>query len=120
MIFDSVFNSGLVASSKTALDASWKTYTEASHNLNNADTPGYKPVYTDFKSVMLDKQNQEMPPKGEVFQAYLQDLSPQGEEVNLDRELSRLSQASMDADALTKILTQQYSGLRSVIYEGRR
>jgi len=120
VIFDSVFNSGTVASAKTALDASFKTYAEVSHNLSNADTPGYRPVYTDFRSVLLEKQGQEMPPKGEVFQAYLQDLDPQGQEVNLDRELSRLSQASMDADALTKILNQQYAGLRSVIYEGRR
>lgn len=119
-MLDQIFNSGLVASSKAALDASWKTYAQVSQNLNNADTPGYKPGYTDFKSLLLEKLNPEMPPKGEVFQAYLQDLRPQSEEMNLDRELSRLSQASMDADALTKILSQQYSGLRSVIYEGRR
>lgn len=118
-MLDQIFNSGLVASSKAALDASWKTYAQASNNLNNADTPGYRPAYTDFKAILLEKLDQ-IPPKGEVFQAYLQDLRPQFEEVNLDCELSRLSQASMDSDALTKILSQQYSGLRSVIYEGRR
>ncbi|MCW5865680.1 MAG: hypothetical protein KIS61_00320 [Candidatus Eremiobacteraeota bacterium] len=119
-MLDSFFNSGVVASSKLAMEASWRSYAEASHNLSNADTPGYRPTYTDFKSVLLEKQSAEMPPKGEVFQAYLQDLKPQSEEVSLERELSRLSQASMDADALTKILNQQYSGLRSAIYEGKR
>ncbi|MBN9419942.1 hypothetical protein ABS71_00340 [bacterium SCN 62-11] len=119
-MLDSLFNSGSLATSKAALDASWKTHTEAAHNLNNADTPGFKAQHTDFKAILLEKQDEGMPAKGEGFEAYLQDLRPEGQELNVDRELSRLSQASMDADALTKILNQQYSRLRAAIYEGKR
>lgn len=118
-MLDALFNSGSLATSKAALEASWKTHAEAAHNLNNADTPGYQAQHTDFKAMLLEKQD-GMPAKGEAFQAYLADVQPKGEELNVDRELSRLSQASMDADALTKILNQQYSRLRAAIYEGKR
>lgn len=120
-MLDSLFNSGSLQTSKTALEAAWKTHTEAAHNLNNADTPGYRAQQTDFKSLLLEMQDSEAPPKGEAFEAYLNDVQPkQLQEVNVDRELARLSQASMDADALTKILNQQYSRLRAAIYEGKR
>ena len=116
-MLDALFNSGSLATSKAALDASWKTHAEAAHNLNNSDTPGFKVQHTDFKALLLEKQ-QGMPEKGEAFQAYLAEVQPKVEDLNVDRELARLSQASMDADALTKILNQQYSRLRSAIYEG--
>ncbi|MFN8613166.1 MAG: hypothetical protein U0931_36850 [Vulcanimicrobiota bacterium] len=119
-MLESLFNSGSLQTSKTALEAAWKTHSEAAHNLNNADTPGYKAQQTDFKSLLLEMQDAEGPPKGEVFQAYLDEVQPKQEELNVDRELARLSQASMDADALTKILNQQYSRLRAAIYEGKR
>ncbi|MBS2040842.1 hypothetical protein JST97_37995 [bacterium] len=120
-MLDSLFNSGSLQTSKTALEAAWKTHAEAAHNLNNADTPGYKAQQTDFKSLLLGLQDSETEPKGEVFQAYLNDVQgPKLEELNVDRELARLSQASMDTDALTKILNQQYARLRAAIYEGKR
>jgi flagellar basal body rod protein FlgB len=119
-MLDSLFNSGSLETSKTALEAAWKTHSEAAHNLNNADTPGYKAQQTDFKSLLLNLQDAQGPEKGEAFEAYLSEVQPKLEEVNVDRELARLSQASMDADALTKILNQQYSRLRAAIYEGKR
>lgn len=111
------FHTGLVAATRRAMEANWRGHQETVHNLNNYDTPGFRPQHTDFRAVLegLSQDN----PKGAAFQAYLEDVTPRAE-MNVDRELAQLAEGSMTADALTRILNKQYSGLRQAIFEGKR
>lgn len=112
-----IFDNGLFRDAKLAMEANQRTQAEVAHNLNNYDTPGFRPRHTDFHALLNELQAD--PPKGEAFQAYLEEVSPP-EPLNVEQELARLSQCSMEHDAFTRILNKQYSNLRSAIYEGKR
>jgi flagellar basal body rod protein FlgB len=112
-----VFQQGLFQTAKQAMQASWQSHQEATHNLNNYDTPGFRAQNTDFRSLLLASDGE--PPKGDAFRAYLEDVNP-SQPVNVDRELARLAECSMETDAYTRILNKQYSSLRQAISEGKR
>jgi len=112
-----IFHSGLFHTAKQALEASWLGHREATHNLSNFDTPGYRVRHTDFHTLLLGQEAE--PPKGDAFRAYLEDVAPL-QSMNVDRELARLAECSMQSDALVRILNKQYSNLRQAISEGRR
>lgn len=112
-----IFHSGLFHTVKQAMEASWLSHREATHNLSNYDTPEYRVRHTDFHALLLEQDTN--PPKGDAFRAYLEDVAPR-QTMNVDRELARLAECSMENDALTRILNKQYSNLRQAISEGRR
>ena len=112
-----IFESGLFRTTKQAMEANFRSHAEATHNLNNYDTPGFRCRNTDFQAMMNDLAGQT--PKGAAFQAYLDDITP-SQPVNVEQQLARLAQSSMENDALTRILNKQYSSLRQAIFEGKR
>lgn len=104
---------------RQALTAALRTHAETVHNLNNADTPGFEAQITDFKSLYLSPANQGFPPHGDAYRAYVRELmGPQP--MDADAEMARLSQASLEVDALTRLLNGKYARLRQAIWEGKR
>ena len=104
---------------KQALEATRLTHQEVSHNLSNMDTPGYVSHTTDFRSALLEARGEGAPAHGKPFEAYLEDVGQKSPGVNVEAELARLSQTSLDQSALVTLLNQNYSDLRSAIREGK-
>ncbi len=103
---------------KTGLEVSYRENLEASHNLVNADTPGFTPKHTDFRSLLFPMQKRPPLPRGKAFELYMQDVAARVP-FDLERELARLSQTGLDNAALTRLLSQRYNDLRTVIREAK-
>jgi flagellar basal body rod protein FlgB len=114
-MLDDFPNTTLVDTTKRAMMANFRQHQEVVHNLTNYDTEGFRPRKSDFHSRYLELSE----PPSQAFEAYLEDLQPQVD-FDIDAEMTRLSQTSMEQEALVKILNAQYSKLRSTIFEGRR
>ena len=104
---------------KQSLDAAQLTHQEVGQNLANVDTPGYKSRETDFKTLMLEAKG-DKPEKGRAYQAYLEEIANNQGGVNVERELARLSQASMEQAASVRLLSGYYTNLKNAISEGKR
>lgn len=112
-----IFNRHDLQHLKAGMEVSWQERLETSHNIANAETPGFRPQNTDFRSHLMPGAT-DAPPRGEGFQLYLEAMAiPQ--EFNLEREIKRLSQSNMENSAYSRILSKRYSDLRNSIREGR-
>jgi len=114
-MLNDIGQSQLALLTKMALEANSRSHQECIHNLNNYDTPNFKARHTNFRE-QLEGVEQD---RGSAFQAYKEEVQPTPP-LDIDAELARLSQSSMERDALVQILNSQYSKLRTAIYEGRR
>ena len=126
-----------------AMRASGLAHEVISHNLANVNTPGYKRsevVFQDKLSAAIAalegnqarvaRTHPRHLPSGEP--ALLRDVEPEvvvraetslrpdGNNVDLDSEIVRLSQNQLLYRSLTQILRMKLSQLRTVINEGRR
>lgn len=117
-MLDGLFSTSSMRALKQDLDALERTHREAAHNLANADTPGFASRQTDFRSLLL--QAGEAPPKGDGWELYLQEVAPRQPGVPVERELARLSMATLEQAAVVRVLTSRYEGLRHAISEGKR
>ena len=105
---------------KKALEATDKTHQEVSHNLANLDTPGYVSKVTDFKGQLLDSKDGSEVAHGKPFEAYMDEAGARRPGVDVEGELGRLAQSSMEQSALVRLLSDRYAEIRMAITEGKR
>ena len=113
------FGGSHVTAMKQTLESSHLTHQEVGQNLANVDTPGYRSHETDFKTLLLEARD-DKPERGRPFDAYLEEVSESKPGVNVERELARLSQASLEQAAAVRLLSTYYSQLRLALTEGKR
>lgn len=85
-------------------------------NIANSETPNYKERYIDFKEALrIAERGGEMKVRERV-----QGERPDGNTVDMERQVSELTQNSLHFYALLSSLTKKFSLIRYVINEGRR
>lgn len=128
-----------------ALSTSGLTHQVIAHNLANVDTPGFKRSEVLFQS-QLAAALAEQDAQGSVLAGVRTDarhlpigvaadpaavrpevvvraetaLRPDGNNVDLDAEMVRLSENTLMYQSLAQLVRSRFSQLRSVINEGRR
>lgn len=88
-----------------------------SGNIANAETPNYKEKYIDFNEML--KRGIEAGKKPEVRER-IDGEKPDGNTVDMERQVSELTENSLYFHALISTLTKKFSLMRYVISEGRR
>lgn len=117
---DGLFQAGDMHALKRGLEAAWRTHQEVSQNLANVDTPGYVSKKTDFRTYLVGGPGHEaLPPPGEGLDFFLEEQGRRIPGVNVEEEMARLSQTSLEQAALVQLLSSRYQGLLTAIREGR-
>jgi flagellar basal-body rod protein FlgB len=106
-----------------ALDLYQARHRVLTENVANAETPGYRARDLDFGSALA--RAFESDAERGVTEAAQPVIDPHatvkidGNSVDVDVEMSRLSQNALKIVALSQILAKRFSGLRAVITDGR-
>ena len=92
-------------------------------NIANADTPGYRSREIDFRnemqSLLFQPRSAERPPAILVRESWDPPARNDGNNVNLDREMTALADNLVRFTVASLLLQKKARGLRSVIQEGR-
>jgi len=140
-----MFDSTAMRVLSQALSAAGLNHQVITHNLANVDTPGFKRSEVLFQSrlaaALAEQENQ-----GEVLQGARTDarhlaigapadpgavapevvvraettLRPDGNNVDLDAEMVKLSENTLMYQTMAQLVREQFTELRSVITEGRK
>ncbi len=103
-------------------------------NVANLDTPGYRPVDLRFEQVLGRRMREEPggqlvltsamhipgPGPADLAVDQIQVSRQDAEGVDVDYEMARLSEAVIEYNAVTQLLTARMAMLRSAVTEGRR
>ncbi len=107
------------------LDASSLRNAVLADNLANVDTPGFKRSDVSFEGLLEEETRkagklgtQEWKPQ--VVVDTNTSMRQDGNNVDVDAEMTNLAENSIYYEALVKQLTSQFAMLRSAITEGRR
>ncbi|MHB0885368.1 MAG: flagellar basal body rod protein FlgB [Bacillota bacterium] len=107
------------------LDATSLRNAVLANNLANVDTPGFKRSDVSFEGLLAEETRkagktgtQEWKPQ--VVVDTNTSMRQDGNNVDVDAEMTNLAENSIYYDALVKQLTSQFAMLRSAITEGRR
>jgi flagellar basal-body rod protein FlgB len=106
-----------------ALDLYQTRHRVLAENIANAETPGYRARDLDFGSALTRAFDggaeggaaDEAQPVVDTRAAVKVD----GNSVDIDTEMARLSQNALKIVALSQIIAKKYAGLRAVITDGR-
>jgi flagellar basal-body rod protein FlgB len=106
-----------------ALDLYQARHRVLAENVANAETPGYRARDLDFGSA-LSRAFEANAERGaadgaEPIVDVHATLKTDGNSVDVDTEMSRLSQNALKIVALSQIIAKKYAGLRAVITDGR-
>ena len=115
-MIEGIFSKHDLSHLKMGLEVSWRERMESSNNLVNAETPDFEAKDTDFRSILMSGADQAQ--RGEAYRMYLESLQLENE-FNLESEMKRMSQASLESQAYGRVLSKRYSDLRNVMREGR-
>jgi flagellar basal-body rod protein FlgB len=85
-------------------------------NIANVETPNYKERYVDFKEALRGIERDGRP----QIKERLEGGRPDGNTVQMERQVSELTENSLHFYALLSSLTKKFSLMRYVIGEGRR
>ena len=126
-MLDGMFKSGGMEALKQDLDATWRTHREVTQNLANVDTPGFVARDTDFRSQLVGGANGESPaPDTKGFAMFQEDqvraevgLGAVKQGVNVEKEMARLSKATLEQASVVKLLSTRYQTLLTAIREGK-
>ena len=94
-------------------------------NLANVNVPGYKRKDIDFHSALQNQMGgasqAEMAQRDAAAQAASDavSLSPNGNNVDMEKEMTGISQTALRFSALTTLTSSYFSSLKNVIKEGR-
>lgn len=106
-------------------------------NISNVDTPEYKAVRLDFEKELqsavgsphqtkLTRTNERHLPSADFNNIHarvvtdpIQKSSPDGNTVDIDRELTKMSKNHLMYNVTAQILAQRFTSLKSVIREGK-
>ncbi len=107
-----------------ALDLYQARHRVLAENVANAETPGYRARDLDFGSALASafEAGGEQPGAGEAAEPLVDaraTVKVDGNSVDLDTEMARLSQNAFKIVALSQIIAKEYAGLRAVITDGR-
>ena len=112
----------LSQATQRSLDVRMRRHVILSANLANADTPGYIPIDMEFEDALravADGKVGVAVPGTPVFYDPTATPGPDGNAVNLDHEMAKLSMNEMKYTASTKIMDKRLGLLRYAIMEGR-
>lgn len=119
-MFEDVFKAGGMEALKQGLEATWRTHREVTQNLANVDTPGYVARRTDFRSLLVGGPGELAgAERSEGLELFVQDQAQGARGVNVEEEMARLSQSTLEQAALVRLLSSRYQGLMTAIREGR-
>jgi flagellar basal-body rod protein FlgB len=115
-----------------AVNGSALRHTAIVNNISNVNTPGYKRVDVDFKtSLGTAVKNLQEGKKYEALQN-IKSSTPEilnetnnsvrldGNGVDIDSEMTKLAENTLEYNAYVKLLSQKFNILRTVISEGKR
>ena len=106
-----------------AIDLYQARHRVLAENVANAETPGYRARDLDFGSALARafESNAErgVTDGAEPAVDTHATLKIDGNSVDVDTEMSRMSQNALKIVALSQILAKKYAGLRAVITDGR-
>lgn len=116
-----------------ALDASWARHEFLASNLANAETPGFKRQDLDFQSYLRSalspgiavstthpRHISSTGPKPLYVTTDPSSLTPDGNNVDVDREMAEVSSNALYYTAVLRQLGEHLGLLRKAITEGRR
>ena len=141
----SLLSTETMALVQRSLDAAALSHKVISDNLANVDTPGFKRSEVVFASKLREAMDARTK-SGEKLDAMRTDpghlafskaplvdevqpmvvqmndttMRNDGNNVDIDNEMAKLAQNTILYTALAQVTQQQFSGLRSAIFEGRR
>ncbi|MBN2072717.1 MAG: flagellar basal body rod protein FlgB [Actinobacteria bacterium] len=102
------------------------------NNISNVNTPGYKRIDVDFKAELSKaakgigeyNKNQVMEEiesaNPEVFRETGTSVRPDGNNVDIDREMSLLAESALEYNTYISLLSRKFKNLLNVINEGRK
>lgn len=110
----------LVTLSK-ALDALSLRHEVISDNIANANTPGFKARAVSFEKELKAALSRGKPGSARpgVYEDRLR-ITPDGNSVDIDLEMAKLAETTIVYGALTRLVSNKFELLKSVISEGRR
>ncbi len=118
-----IIDNKLTALLGMALDAASMRQQAIAHNIANVNTPGYQRVSVSFES-RLASLRAELPRGALPSLADLSNFRPSieyaGDAVQLDREMTELSETVLHQQALLKALNKQLELIGLAINEGKR
>ena len=145
MNIDRLLSDPAMAVLRQALKASETTHETIAHNIANVDTPGFKTSEVIFKDKLSSALNQiqsssnslegartnpshiainESPSLGDIKPSVVvraeTSLRADGNNVDIDSEMTKLSQNTILFQALTQLVSAKMGQLRTAISEGRR
>lgn len=105
-----------------ALDLHEARHNLIAENIANVETPGYRARDVDFREALQaafaeDAGRDAEPPTPLVDPTSA--VKADGNSVDLDREMTRLSENALQIVTLSRLLAKKYSGLRETIAELR-
>jgi len=112
-----------------SLDAQAARQKTIANNIANVETPGYKRRYISFEEelrMVLDRKNGRDVREGlrslapDLRTDSISPVGPDGNNVNIDAEISNLAKASLSYKAAATLLEDKIEMLRSAIMEGKK
>lgn len=94
-------------------------------NIANVNTPGYKRKDIDFHVALLDQIGGRTQAQIDLDDSRAQaasdqtSLRPDGNNVDMEREITNMAQTDLRYETLTEMTSDYFSGLKSVIREGK-
>jgi flagellar basal-body rod protein FlgB len=119
---------------RSALDLYAARHRVLTENIANAETPGYRARDLDFQTALLRAFTPPEAPSGNLIGGERNDeesaaqvvvdreaaVKVDGNSVDLDTQMARLSENAFRITALSRMLARQYDALKSAIDGGRR
>lgn len=106
-----------------ALDLYQARHRVLTENVANADTPGYRARDLDFGSALAQAfeatKDGDSRPNAEPVVDTKAVMKMDGNSVDLDTEMAKISQNALKIVTISQIIARKYAGLRSIITEGR-
>jgi flagellar basal-body rod protein FlgB len=105
----------------SAIDLLQRRHQVLSENVANAETPGYRARDLDFQSALLHAFEPTAAGTSEVEATADRSATVKvdGNSVDLDTEMARVSENALKIVALTRLLARKYEGLKAAIDGGR-
>lgn len=114
-LLERMFNP-VVNNFQTSLGLATKRHALLSGNLANVNTPGYQRKDIDFNLVLQEAQGHHI--RTRRFKPSAQ-IRQDGSSIDLEREVYSLAETELRYQLLTDITNRYFTGLKSVIREGR-
>ncbi len=127
---DFLFTSQVYNVLQRGMDASAVKHQIISNNVANVDTPGFKRSEVVFEELLkgaawrIENKTAPLlePPedlRAHVYRVYDTSQRLDGNNVDIDAEMSKLAQNTLYYQGLTQLLSGKFTGMRNAIREGR-